>query len=130
MIAGTGIDIISVERIRKIITRSGDRFLERWFTADEIAYCSAKARPCQHYAARMAAKEASVKALRTAWRQKVLFSDVAVAVSENGAPFIKLSGEALRVAKRAGIDELHLSISHCAEYAVASVIAVRNTTHA
>ena len=125
IIAGSGIDIISVTRVREIIARSGERFLRRWFSDDEIAYCAAKARPYQHYAARIAAKEASIKALGIAWEKKILFKDVAISNSETGAPCVKLAGEARKIADKAGIEELHLSISHCTEYAVASVVAVR-----
>ena len=105
MIAGSGIDIISVTRVREIIVRSGDKFLRRWFNDDEIAYCSAKARPYQHYAARMAAKEAAVKALGTAWEKKILFRDVAILDSETGAPCVRLSGEARKIADKAGIED-------------------------
>lgn len=40
--------------------KSGDRFAKRWFSDEEIAYCSSKTRLYLHNAARKAAKEAAV----------------------------------------------------------------------
>ena len=60
---GAGTDIVSVARMARLVRTGGDRFLHRWFTGAEIAYCTSMARPELHLAARMAAKEAVVKAL-------------------------------------------------------------------
>jgi holo-[acyl-carrier protein] synthase len=120
----TGIDIIEVDRVRALIDRSGERFLRRWFSAEEISYCAAKARPCQHYAARMAAKEAAVKALAPARGERILLRDITVTTAPSGAPRLILAGRAGQIAKESAITELHVSLSHCAQYAVASVIAV------
>src|SRR5215469_16801019 len=54
MTAGTGTDIVAVRRIATLIERRGLLFLRRWFTADEIEYCNAKAKPSRHFAARFA----------------------------------------------------------------------------
>jgi len=124
MTISTGIDIISVERVRALMEKSGERFLSRWFSAEEISYCAAKARPCQHYAARLAAKEAAVKALEPARKERILLSDITVTNAPSGAPRMLLAGRADQIAKESGISELHVSLSHCAEFAVASVIAV------
>ena len=54
-----GTDIIEINRIQKSIEEMGERFLERVYTPQEIAYCeSKKMQKYQHYAARFAAKEA------------------------------------------------------------------------
>jgi len=121
---GTGIDIVDIEKLRGLIERSGPRFLTRWFSSEEISYCEAKARPSQHYAARFAAKEAAIKALGLGWRDGVSLKDVSVTVGSSGAPQVRLGGVAAERAARRGIEELHVSLSHCARYAVASVIVV------
>src|SRR5258707_8306 len=54
MIVGTGIDIAEVPRIREAITRFGDRFLQRIFSAGEIRYCDPKANRVKRYPARLA----------------------------------------------------------------------------
>src|SRR5438046_2830252 len=61
MIISIGIDIIEVRRVRETIERT-PRFAERVFTAAERAYCESRgAVAAQHYAARFAAQEATLK---------------------------------------------------------------------
>jgi len=124
VIVGTGIDIVSVPRVHALLERDGERFLRHWFTREEQAYCAARARPAVHFAARLAAKEAAIKALRTAWDGPVLLHEVAVACELSGAPTLRLTGRAAEIADRAGVTGLHVSLSHDGDYAVASVIAV------
>lgn len=124
VIVGTGIDIVSVPRVRALLERDGERFLRHWFSEEEQAYCAARARPAVHLAARLAAKEAAIKALRTAWDGPVLLHDVVVVCEANGAPSLRLTGRAAGIADRAGVTGLHVSLSHDGDYAVASVIAV------
>src|ERR1044071_392246 len=60
-----GVDLVRVADVASSITRFGDRYVERIFTPDERAYCDADAgRSAQRYAARFAAKEATLKVLR------------------------------------------------------------------
>lgn len=124
MALSTGIDIISVDRVRALIEGSGEKFLRRWFSEEEIEYCAAKARSYQHYAARLAAKEAAVKALQPGRRERILLRDITTTNAPSGAPRLLLAGRAAQIAKESGIEQLYVSLSHCAEYAVASVIAV------
>ncbi len=126
MIIGTGIDIVEVRRITTLMGRAGDRFLHRWFSEEEIAYCSTRAKPALHFAARLAAKEALIKALRPAWTAGILLKDVSVVAVENGAPALRLSGRAAALAAQAGISTVHVSLSHTSEYAVASVVVTND----
>ena len=75
MVIGVGIDIIEVERVRKLAEKH-PRFLERIFTSREIKYCMQKRNKYQHLAARFAAKEAFFKAIgrRINWRDVELFN--------------------------------------------------------
>jgi len=123
MIIGTGIDIIGVERVRVLASSGGARFKERLFSADEIEYCESKAKPYLHYAARLAAKEATVKALRLDWDGPPAWKDIRVVVEGSGAPALVLEGRPQEAAERLEVDALHLSLSHCDEYATASVVA-------
>ena len=115
----TGVDIIEILRIRQILERYGERFLDRIFTAAEIAYCRGRA---PNLAARFAAKEATMKALGTGVRG-VGWKDIEVVRQNSGAPGIKLYGRAKSRAQRLGIQEMALSLSPPREYAVASVVA-------
>ena len=115
----TGVDIIEIPRVRLVLARYGQRFLERIFTDGEIAYCRGRA---PNLAARFAAKEATMKALGTGVRG-VGWKDIEVARRESGAPHILLHGRAEKRAQRLGVEEISLSLSHSQEYAVAFVVA-------
>nr|NGX54801.1 Holo-[acyl-carrier-protein] synthase [Chlamydiota bacterium] len=61
IIQGLGTDIIEIDRIKKAIEKHGDRFLERLFTDQELAYCRRTSDPTPHFSGRFAAKEAVLK---------------------------------------------------------------------
>jgi len=125
-IAGTGIDVIEVERIERALTRpaTGERFRARVFTPGEINYCESRGRPrYQSYAARFAAKEATMKAMGTGWNRNVGWSEIEVVRERGKAPTIALSGKAAAFAQRKQITRFHLSITHTAAQAIAHVIA-------
>ncbi len=63
MIRGIGIDVIEVDRIKKIIEAHKERFVKRVYTQDEVSYCEEKVTEHQCFAGRFAAKEAVIKAL-------------------------------------------------------------------
>ena len=117
----TGIDIIEISRVRRVLEQYGRRFLERVFTPDEIAYCRERA---PNLAARFAAKEATMKALGTGVRG-VGWKDIEVVRQASGAPSIKLHGRCKQRAQRLGVQEIAISLSHSRDYAVASVVVRR-----
>lgn len=108
--------------MRETIERT-PRFVERVFTTAEREYCDSKgAAAAQSYAARFAAKEAFLKALRTGWRGKITWQDIEVMRDPDGVPSLKVTGEAYVILEKMGSPEVHLSISHTAEHAIAQVI--------
>ncbi len=119
-IAGTGIDVIEVERIERALTRpaTGERFRARVFTAEEVAYCQRRRHAAESFAARFAAKEGMMKVLG----RSVPWLDVEV-VRGDGPPSIRLHGRARTYAEGLGIHRLSLSLSHTAELATAFVVA-------
>jgi holo-[acyl-carrier protein] synthase len=122
VIVSIGIDIVEVYRISETLTRT-PRFAERVFTEKERAYCEAKgAAAAQSYAARFAAKEAFLKALKTGWRGKITWHDMEILNDADGVPNLEIAGEARRLMENLGADKIHLSISHTSEHAVAEVI--------
>ena len=122
MIISTGIDIVEVYRIAETMTRT-PRFGERVFTDAERAYCDAKgAAAAQSYAGRFAAKEAFLKALQTGWRGKITWHDIEILSDDQGVPSLNISGEARRLVEDRGVAQMHLSISHTTEHAVAHVM--------
>jgi holo-[acyl-carrier protein] synthase len=119
MIVGIGTDICEVERIGASIRDYKQTFLNKIFTAQEIEYCSKKAFPDQHYAARFAAKEALSKAMRTGWSGNFRWRDVEVKNEASGAPKFHLHGE---TGKSLLACKVHLTLSHTEKYAQAFVI--------
>lgn len=102
------------------------RFAERVYTEKERLYCETKgAAAAQSYAARFAAKEAFLKALKTGWRGKITWHDMEILNDDQGVPDLTVRGEALDLLKKLGADKIHLSISHTTEHAVAEVILER-----
>ncbi len=121
-IVSIGIDIVEVYRIRETIERT-PRFAERVFTPAEREYCDAKgAAAAQSYAARFAAKEAFLKALRTGWRGRVTWHDMEILNDDLGAPAITVTGEARKLLEELGAGRVQLSMSHTAEHAVAQIV--------
>lgn len=122
MIVSIGIDIVEVYRIRETISRT-PRFVERVFTEQERDYCDAKKMAAaQSYAARFAAKEAFLKALKTGWRGRITWHDIEIVSGENNVPSLKIQGEAQKILENLGANKVHLSLSHTAKHAVAQVI--------
>lgn len=122
MIVGTGVDLESVDRIRAAIKRHGMRFLERVFTAGEIAYVEGRMRREESYAARFAAKEAAMKALGTGWDHGVRWVDVEITREEGGRPVLHFHGKAAEIAARLGCRATSVSLSHTSDNAIAQVI--------
>jgi len=123
-IYGIGIDVVEVERIASAIERHGELLLARLFTAGERRYCEAQKHPALHYAARFAAKEAVSKALGTGIGGQAGWLDLEVIREESGAPRLVLTGAAAEFAKREGIREIRISLSHATSYAAANAVAV------
>lgn len=112
----TGIDIVSIERVRKACCRPG--ILERLFTKNELAYAFSGRDPFKHLAGRFAAKEAFLKALGTGLSRSIRWKGVEIVKDPFGRPVVK----AVFVAgKILGKRIPHASIAYTKEYAIATV---------
>jgi holo-[acyl-carrier protein] synthase len=118
VIVGIGTDIIEISRIEKAMSNNG--FLKKYFTEAENTLFENK-KP-QSVAGNFAAKEAVAKALSTGFRS---FSpiDIEVLRQPSGAPYVILYRNAKLLADEKAIKTIHISISHCIEYAIAYVVA-------
>lgn len=126
-IAGVGVDIVSIDRIRRSLQKYGPSFVDRVFTEPEQTYCGDKAQPAQHYAARFAAKEAAMKVLGTGWDNGVRWTNISVHRSPEAPPELFASGKAKEIAQRLNINRFHLSLSHGADQALAFCIGEKRT---
>ena len=126
MIAGVGIDIVEIARIRSAMIRWKESFLKRIFTDNEINYSKKKKFSYQHLAARFAAKEAVLKAIGDSSINRIEWCDVEVINDEFGKPVIRLSGEAKKIKEKKNISDIIISMSHTKTYAVANAILIKN----
>lgn len=129
MIVGTGIDLVELARIRRIVEKFGHAFVQRILGPDEMADFTAKfannplaAKSAEFLGARFAAKEAAVKALGTGFSDGVSMSDVQVANLPSGKPKIAFSGKAADIFSKIPEPVCHLTITHTRETAAAFVI--------
>jgi holo-[acyl-carrier protein] synthase len=123
MVLGLGTDLIETRRVEESIARFGERFLERIFTAGEIAYCQRKKNAAESFAARFAAKEAGAKALGTGISRGVTWKEFEVRREPSGRPTLHMSGRAAELAEAIGVKRVQLSLTHSRELALAVVVA-------
>ncbi len=119
-IAGIGVDIVEISRIKKVLERKKERFTRRLFTDDECKYCERFKNKAERYAARFAAKEAVRKAISPLYKGYFNYREIEVIKSADGMPVIRLHGK-LTVLEDNGA-EFIVSLSHEHDYAVAFVI--------
>lgn len=122
MIIGTGVDIVEIDRIKRLLDRYGERFLARTYSDAERAYCAARPLPEQHFAARFAAKEAFVKAIGTGFTQKVVWRDISIVNEPSGQPILDVNGRAREIMDLLGATASYVSLSHSKSHAVAVVV--------
>lgn len=123
VIKGTGIDIASISRMEKALSRFGGRFLRRMLSPEEEAlFPAGTKRAASFLAGRWAAKEAAVKALGTGFAGGVAPTDISVLALPSGQPSLRFSGRALECACALGVTAVHVSITHDAGFAAAVVL--------
>ena len=123
-IIGLGLDATEIHRIAEMIERYGDRFIRRVFTDEEIAYCRRKRDFAPSFAARFAAKEATMKALGTGQSQGVFWTGIEV-VRRHGPPSLRFNGGALARFEAMGATGSLLTLTHSRDLAIAHVMLTR-----
>ena len=124
MILGNGIDIIDINRIRRVIDKYGNRFKKRCFSISEIERSEKRLNSFESYAKRYAAKEACAKALGTGLARGVFWKDIEVENNQYGKPFVKLHGRAKEIFKnmnKTSNAQIEISLSDEKKYAIANV---------
>jgi len=121
-VLGVGVDLTQMPRLRRVVARWDERFLQRVFTEQEIAYCRRRRDPIPHFAARFAAKEATLKALGTGLRMGVNWRELEVRRERGQAPTMVLSGRCREIAEAKGGRRVLLSLSHDGDYAMAHAL--------
>lgn len=119
MIVGIGSDIIEIKRIAEAVKK--DSFKRRCFAAKEEEYAEKKANGAESLAGFFCAKEAVSKALGTGF-SGFGPADIEVCHGPKGEPVIALKGGALERANEKGVKKIHISLSHCRDFAMAYVV--------
>lgn len=114
-----GIDLVKAASVAASIEEHGDAYLQRVFTPQEVADC--KRQPLR-LAARVAAKEATMKVLQPTPDDALPWTAIEVVRNAPAAPSLRLHGPALALAQAAGLTDLQLSFTHEDEYAAAVVV--------
>ncbi len=121
-----GIDLVDIAHLRDVMDRH-DAFETRVFTEEERAYCRRYPDPLPHFAARFAAKEATLKALGIGIAPIGIDRALQAieVVREGRAPTLRLRGRPERVARKLGFGPSSVSLTHTGDHAMASVILER-----
>lgn len=112
-IAGIGVDVVDLARFERALSRTPALRI-RLFAESE------RDRPLRSLAGRFAAKEAFMKALGES--TGIRWHDMQVVQDGRGAPTITVFGAAAELVAAKGIIAIHLSMTHDAGVAVASVV--------
>lgn len=118
VIIGIGMDICSIDRMRKALERHGDRFYDRLISPTEKG--DQLGDRALFLASRFAAKEAFTKAC--GGTPGVGWHEVHVRRTESGKPRIDLFGKALALVTSLGATKWHVTITHDAGVAAAMVV--------
>jgi len=110
-----GTDIIEVERVKTLIDKYGDKFLNKIFTSNEITYCESHKTPSIHFAGRFSVKESIKKAISSNHDiAKIKFNEISVINDKNGRPYVDC--------KFFPLDKIDVSISHTETHAISIAI--------
>jgi holo-[acyl-carrier protein] synthase len=126
VLVGLGCDLIEVQRIREVLERHGDRFLDRVFTDEERAYCFSMAHPHKHLAARWAAKEAVSKCFTTGIGAELGWKSASVYHGARQEPLVRLDEKGLALLRQVGASHVFVSLSHTDVSAMAVAALVRS----
>ena len=123
-IVACGVDMIEIERLRRLCSRYGERFLRRVYGERERRLVAGRGDPGPFLAGRFAAKEAVLKVLGCGLFDGVRLTEIQILARESGEPVCELVGGAQRRARERGVGRVLVSISHCDAYAVAQAIGL------
>jgi holo-[acyl-carrier protein] synthase len=119
MLLHIGVDVIEVERVKKVYERQKERFLKRVFTQEEQDYCFSKSNPFPHLAARFAAKEAVSKSFSTGIGKLFSWTSCSIYHGPRMQPLVRLDEQGKALLKSLGATEVRITLSHTKTTAVA-----------
>lgn len=113
-----GIDVVPIDRVRRILERWSDDFSRRVLTEQELDGAPAdRQQRARYVAGRIALKEAVLKALGTGLRTSL--QEVTILRRPSQAPQVRLDGEAAATLAQIGGTHVEVSLTHDAQLAIA-----------
>jgi holo-[acyl-carrier protein] synthase len=115
-----GIDVIVISRVANVLAKHPERFLQRVYTPEEVAFCRGRV---AELAARFAAKEAVMKALGTGARG-LAWREIEILPNRRGKPLVYLHGQAAQRGEKIGLRGIDVSLTHEGDLAIAAVVGM------
>ena len=125
MIAGIGTDVVEIDRVRKVLERHGERFVNRILTPEERVRFERTRAKANHLAKRFAAKEAFSKAIGTGIRSPFRWHSITVTRDARGKPMLKPDERMADYLAETGVTRFHVSLTDDAHMAMAFVVLER-----
>ena len=122
MILGIGTDIVSISRFQKALERHNQNFLKMLFTDYEITSTEMKKNRIIHLAGKFAAKESVLKAFGKGLGEGISLREIEIVNNKMGKPEVHLHGNGLELAMKMKIKNIHITISHEKQFAVAFIL--------
>lgn len=121
-VRGLGTDIVEIARIEAIVIKTGDRLAKRILAVGEWEHYQKAPQKSRYLAKRFAVKEAAAKALGTGFYHGLAFAQFEVYNDPLGKPLLRLHGQAAELARKMGVQAIHVSLADERRYACATVI--------
>jgi holo-[acyl-carrier-protein] synthase len=121
MVVGTGVDIVDISRIERILESKKEDFFQKVFTLEEVEYIKSKGESSQTVSGIFASKEAVSKVLGCGIG-KVSWKDIEILHDDKNKPYVNLLGNGKIVSYEKGVYNIHISLTHERDYAVAVAI--------
>ncbi len=120
VVVGLAIELVRLDDIRRDLAQRGIAWRDAVFTAAELGALMERSDAMPGFAARLAAKAATLTALGRP--EGAQLSDVEVVRESSGAPCLKLHGAARDAADRLGARSTHVTLTHSQAHALAVVL--------
>ena len=107
-----GIDLVKIDRFKKIPFDKNKSFYKKNFSEEEIEYCLKFEEPYKHFAGKFAIKEATIKAIN----KKIELLEIKT-YHDKSKPKVSIINEEI---------DFKVSVSHDGDYAIAIVFSKIN----
>ena len=107
-----GIDLVKIDRFKKIPFNENESFYKKNFSKEEIEYCLKFEEPYKHFAGKFAIKEATIKSMN----KKIELLQIKT-YHEKSKPKVSIINEEI---------DFKVSVSHDGDYAIAIVFSKIN----